>query len=69
MQIKQTLNRLTRSNQDRILGGVCAGFAQATDTPSWIWRAGFVLAALGFGTGLLLYVVLWIFMPASDKTR
>jgi phage shock protein PspC (stress-responsive transcriptional regulator) len=69
MQFKETLNRLTRSQTDRVLGGVCAGFADATDTPAWIWRAGFVIAALGFGTGLLLYAVLWIFMPAGDRPR
>jgi phage shock protein C len=67
MQIKQTLNRLARSRHDRILGGVCAGFAETTQTPPWLWRAGFVLAALGFGTGLLLYAVLWIFMPIRDR--
>lgn len=69
MQIKETLNRLTRSPSDRILGGVCAGFGQATETPPWLWRAGFVIAALGFGTGILAYVVLWIFMPAGNGSR
>lgn len=66
MQIKDTLNRLARSPTDRILGGVCAGLGESTQTPPWLWRAGFVLAALGFGTGVLLYLVLWIFMPVRD---
>ncbi len=63
MQIKQTLNQLGRSRQDQMIGGVCAGFAEATGTPAWLWRAGFLLAAIGFGTGVLVYLVLWALMP------
>ena len=66
MQIKQILNSLARSKHNRLVGGVCAGFAEATETPPWMWRAGFVLAALGLGTGVLLYIILWIFMPVRD---
>lgn len=50
-----------------MIGGVCAGFAEATDTPAWIWRAAFVLAALGFGIGLLPYLVLWVLMPFRSE--
>ena len=63
MDIKDTLNRLARSRHDRMIGGVCAGFAETTGTPTWMWRAGAVLAALHFGTGLVLYLVLWAVMP------
>jgi len=63
MQIKQTLNRLGRSKHDQMIGGVCAGFAEATGTPPWLWRAGFAFAVLGFGTGLLAYLILWAVMP------
>jgi phage shock protein C len=63
MQIKQTLNQLGRSRQDQMIGGVCAGFAEATRTPAWLWRAGFLLAAIGFGTGVLAYLILWVLMP------
>lgn len=67
MQIRQTVHRLGRSRHDRMIGGVCAGFAEATDTPAWIWRAAFVLAALGFGIGLLPYLVLWVLMPFRSE--
>jgi phage shock protein C len=66
MEIKQSLNRLSRSSQDQFLGGVCAGFAETTGTPAWLWRAGAVFFALWAGTGLLVYLVLWYFMPVSD---
>lgn len=67
MDIRKTLHRLGRSRRDRIFGGVCAGFAETTDTPSWLWRAGFVFVALWLGTGLLLYLVLWALMPVRDQ--
>jgi phage shock protein C len=63
MDIKRTLNQLGRSRNDQMIGGVCAGFAEATDTPAWLWRAGFVFTALGFGTGVLVYLILWLLMP------
>jgi phage shock protein PspC (stress-responsive transcriptional regulator) len=66
MEIKQTLNRLGRSRSNQVIGGVCAGFAESTETPAWLWRAGFVFAAIGFGAGLLAYLILWWFMPLRD---
>jgi phage shock protein C len=63
MDIKQDLNRLGRSRTDKMIGGVCGGFAETTGTPAWVWRLGFVFVALWMGTGLLAYLILWIFMP------
>jgi phage shock protein PspC (stress-responsive transcriptional regulator) len=31
--------------------------------PSWIWRVIFCLFFFFAGTGLLVYILLWIFMP------
>ena len=63
MTIKEKLNALHRSNRDQMIGGVCAGFAEATDTPAWLWRAGFVLTAVLLGGGAVVYLVLWLLMP------
>jgi len=57
------VNRLRRSILDRWIGGVCGGLAAATGIESWIWRVGFVALSLFGGTGVLLYVLLWIFVP------
>jgi phage shock protein C len=57
------LQRLTRSRRDRIIGGVCGGLGQSTDLPSWAWRVIFCLTLLYFGAGLLIYLLLWIFLP------
>ena len=54
---------LRRSRNDRWLGGVCGGLGRMTNVESWIWRVLFVLTSLCVGGGLLVYVLLWIFVP------
>jgi len=63
MDEQSWLRRLSRSTDDRVLGGVCGGLGRYTPIPSWLWRVLFSLLVLIFGTGLLLYILLWIFMP------
>ena len=60
------VNGLRRSRSDRWLGGVCGGLAQITDVAGWIWRLGFVLLVLCAGTGLLVYLLLWVLVPEDD---
>jgi phage shock protein C len=57
------LHRLHRSATDRVIGGVCGGLGAHTGLPSWAWRVIFCTAMLYFGIGLLLYLLLWIFIP------
>jgi phage shock protein C len=57
------INALRRSASDRWIAGVCGGIARATGVESWVWRLLFVLLLLCGGTGLLLYVLMWIFVP------
>jgi phage shock protein C len=57
------VNRLRRSRDDRWLGGICGGVAGLTGMESWIWRLAFALLFLFWGAGLLLYILLWIFVP------
>jgi phage shock protein C len=59
------LNGLQRSPSDRWLGGVCGGLAQNLGVDSWMLRLGFMLLLLCAGTGVLLYVLLWIFLPVG----
>lgn len=61
----QSVNGLRRSREDRWLGGVCGGLAEITGLASWIWRLIAVLLVLFGGTGLLLYVLLWVFVPEA----
>ena len=57
------INALRRSRDERWLGGVCGGIGRATGVATWIWRLLFALLAICGGTGILLYVLLWILMP------
>ncbi len=54
---------LRRSLNDRWLGGVCGGLGRMTNVESWIWRLLFVLTSLCVGGGLVVYLLLWIFVP------
>src|SRR3954454_3279026 len=60
------LHALRRSRNDRWLGGVCGGLAPATGLPAWLWRLIFVAFAVCGGTGLLLYVLMWILVPKES---
>ena len=57
------INRLRRSRSDKWLGGVCAGIGRVSGIEAWIWRLLFVLLFLFGGTGLVVYLLLWIFVP------
>jgi len=54
--------RLTRSETDRRIAGVCGRIAEYYDVDPILIRVGFIVAAF-IGFGVLLYVVLWIAMP------
>ncbi len=57
------LNALRRSRDDRWLGGVCGGISRITGLASWVWRLLFTLLTLFAGTGVLVYLLMWIFVP------
>jgi phage shock protein PspC (stress-responsive transcriptional regulator) len=57
------VNTFRRSRTDRWFGGVCGGIARSTGMPAWLWRLLFAALFICAGAGLLLYVLLWIFVP------
>ena len=57
------VNAFRRSRSDRWIGGVCGGLAQITGVESWVWRLLAAVLLLFGGAGLLVYVLLWIFVP------
>jgi len=61
------LANFSKSDTDRWIGGVCGGLGESTPVPSWVWRLLFTLMVIFFGTGLLLYILLWIFVPRKTK--
>ncbi len=63
-----TSRRLTRSREDRVLGGVCGGLARYLDTDAALIRLAAVVLALVAGTGLLAYLLAWIMLPEEEPT-
>lgn len=57
--------RLTRSNTDKMLAGVCGGLGEYFNIDPVIVRLIFVLVTLTSFIGLFLYPILWLLMPKS----
>ena len=60
-----SLNSFRRSRSDRWFGGVCGGIGRATGVEAWVWRLLFAVLFIFAGAGLLVYVLLWIFVPGD----
>src|SRR5688572_26443680 len=59
--------RLYRDSSDKMLGGVCSGIASYINIDTSIVRLLFAIITFGgFGVGVLLYILLWIILPAKD---
>lgn len=59
-----SVQRLTRSLTDRVLGGVCGGLGSYIGVNSWWVRGLFVvLGVFTAGTGILIYLALWYLLP------
>lgn len=58
--------RLYRDQNDKILGGVCSGLASYLRVDPTIVRLVFALITFGAGTGILLYILLWIILPSKS---
>lgn len=61
------INAMRRSRTDRWFGGVCGGLAQITGLAAWAWRLIFTLLALCAGSGVLIYALLWLFVPEQER--
>jgi phage shock protein PspC (stress-responsive transcriptional regulator) len=58
------VRRLKRSRSDRMVAGVCGGWARVLGVDAALLRILLVGATiLGFGTGAILYLICWIIMP------
>lgn len=56
---------LYRNQNDKMIGGVCSGIGAYLKIDTTLVRVLFVLLAFGgYGTGVVLYIVLWAILPA-----
>jgi phage shock protein PspC (stress-responsive transcriptional regulator) len=60
--------RMYRDPDERMMGGVCAGLGAYFNTDPWIFRILFIVFAVFFLTGILVYVILWIALPEAVTT-
>jgi phage shock protein PspC (stress-responsive transcriptional regulator) len=59
----QSSSRLFRSDTRRIIAGVCGGLGEYFGVdPVW-FRLGFVVLALAGGSGILIYLLMWLLIP------
>jgi phage shock protein PspC (stress-responsive transcriptional regulator) len=56
---------LRRSRSDKVIGGVAGGLAEYTGIDALLWRVGAIALTLAGGSGLIIYLLLWVFMPAG----
>ena len=59
--------RLDCSRSNRQVAGVCGGLAQYFDLDATLIRILFVVLAVLGGSGLLVYVAMWIIVPTSRQ--
>lgn len=59
-----------RVNEGKKIAGVCTGIAQQLESPILIMplRLFFIVTTIFYGFGLILYVILWLLMPAPTDT-
>lgn len=59
--------KLYRSRSNRMLGGVAAGLADYLDTDPTIIRLIFAFSFLLWGTGILIYLIMWVIVPEEPE--
>ena len=60
---------LYRSTSDKMIGGVCGGLGKYFEIDPTVVRLIFALFFFGFGSGFLVYVLLWIIMPEEPQIQ
>ncbi len=64
-----SLNQLRRKRNDRWIAGVCGGIAAATGMEPWLARLLFAILLLFGGTGGLIYLLFWLFIPNESTSE
>ena len=55
--------RLVRVHEKKVIGGVCTGLARYFNIDVSKVRLAWVLFSLFGGSGILIYLVLWLILP------
>lgn len=57
------MKRFYLSDTDKKIGGVCGGLGEYLDIDPLIIRIVFLVLVLGYGTGIMAYLLLWLLAP------
>ena len=62
------INRMKRlrKNQNRMIFGVCGALGDYFNVDPTIFRIAFAVAAVAYGTGILVYLLLAILIPSEN---
>ena len=60
--------KLFRDTDDKFLGGVCSGMAHYVGIDVIWMRLLWLILFFFFGTGILVYILLWILVPQAEST-
>ena len=63
---QKTTGRIHKSRKDRKIAGVCGGIAEYLNTDPTIIRLIFALLVIGWGSGLLAYIVCALVFPEGE---
>jgi phage shock protein C len=59
--------KLYRSQTQRMIAGVCGGLAEYFNVDATLIRVLFLILAVFGGSGLVIYLVMWIIVPDARK--
>src|SRR4051812_8660449 len=59
-------HQLTRTRDGRVVGGVASGIAKRFGIDPLIVRIAFVVLTVVSGSGVLLYMIGWLWLPNED---
>ncbi len=62
-----TTRKLYRSRKNKVLGGVCGGLGEYFDIDPSLIRLLWVFVVLMGGSGILIYIILWVILPEEDS--
>ena len=62
-----TTKRLFRSEKDSMIAGICGGLSEYFNVDSSLVRLIFILISFTGGSGLLIYIVLWVIIPRNSS--
>ncbi|MGN6352928.1 MAG: PspC domain-containing protein [Parafilimonas sp.] len=61
--------RFYRDENNKLIGGVCAGLANYFGIDKLVVRILFIIFTMGFGFGFIVYLILWVAIPSSASEK